>query len=149
MTSVPPLEEVNVFNIGGVFQGSVPLRTRAFETWPKSLHVACLHCGSECSGCPIPAVRFFETQLNLFWVFGPFCSPPCAFGYITENESSAGSKQMALTVHVLRTYFGVTDISIAPPRGSHQRYGGPLSDVHFKGLANVGVIDVLSPPFVA
>ena len=69
MTSVPPLEHVTIQNIGGVFQGHVPLRTRAFDIWPKEVPFDCLHCGSSCKDAtPIPAVKFFEPQLNVFWV---------------------------------------------------------------------------------
>jgi hypothetical protein len=103
MTSVPPLENVSIHNIAGVFRGATPLRTRAFVSWPSSLEVCCLHCGSACDmGPPLPAVKFFEPQLNVYWVYGPFCSAPCSLGYITENEGTSGSKQMALTIVVHR-----------------------------------------------
>ena len=68
MTSVPPLENVDIYNIRGIFQGNTPLRTKAFEAWPMHVDLDCLHCGSKVSGPPIPAVKFFETQLNVFWV---------------------------------------------------------------------------------
>lgn len=68
MTSVPPLENVTIANIRGIFQGNTPLRTKAFESWPTHVNLDCLHCGSSVMGTPIPAIKFFETQLNVFWV---------------------------------------------------------------------------------
>ena len=97
----------------------------------------------------MPAVRFFEPQLNVFWVYGPFCSAPCSFGYIAEHEASSSSKQLSLTSFVMRTYFKVHDIQIAPPRAAHQRYGGPLNDLQFRGIPERGVLDVVYPPFVS
>ena len=56
---------------------------------------------------------------------------------------------MALTIVVHRQYFGIQDITIAPPRSAHIRYGGPLSDMAFRGLAETAIRDVVSPPFVS
>lgn len=150
MTSVPPLDKVSISNIGGVFQGHVPLRTRAFEAWPKEVPFDCLHCGSSCKDAtPIPAVKFFEPQLNVFWVYGPFCRSSCAFGFIAEHEASSASKQLALTAHVLRNQFGVHVIHMAPPRSAHKRQGGPLDDLEFHQFSERGVREVLVPPFVS
>lgn len=150
MTSVPPEEGISVRAIQAMFQGHVPLRSRAIPEWPASMsHLSCLHCGGLCDvGPPIPAVHHYEQQLAHFWIFGPFCRSSCAFGYICERDSSVATKQMAATAEALRRYFGVSAIRIAPPRAAHQRYGGPLSDHEFHGLTGFTCLRVVQPPFV-
>jgi len=148
MTSVPPVENISVAHVSGIFSGKLPLRTSSVASWPHTMdHLQCLHCGGQCSvGPPVPAARLYEIQTDQYWVYGPFCRPCCAVGYICENDST--SKQLAPTVELLRRYFGVRDTVVAPPRSAHARFGGPLHDADFYGLSGYEVKSVLQPPFV-
>ena len=148
MTSVPPIDNISVAHVSGIFSGQMPLRTSVISKWPLSMpELQCLHCGGLCdAGPPIPAARLYEIQVDQYWVFGPFCRPCCAVGHICENDST--SKQLAPTVELLRRYFGVRDTIVAPPRCAHKRFGGPLSDVDFYGLSGFRVSHVVQPPFV-
>lgn len=148
MTSVPPIENISVVHIAGIFSGRLPLRTSSVVSWPVAMpQLQCLHCGGQCSvGPPVPAARLYEIQTDQYWVYGPFCRPCCAVGYICENDST--SKQLAPTVELLRRYFSVRDTVVAPPRSAHVRFGGPLNDSDFYGLSNYQVKSVLQPPFV-
>ena len=148
MTSVPPVDNISVSHISGVFSGQLPLRTTTITSWPKTMpELQCLHCGGQCDdGPPIPAARLYEIQVDQYWVYGPFCRPCCAVGHICEND--VASRQLAPTVELLRRFFGVRDTVVAPPRCAHKRFGGPLNDADFYGLSGFSVKHVLQPPFV-
>jgi len=148
MTSVPPQENLDIRHMFGLFHGVIPLRTRTVKDWPSSVpHLQCLHCGGHCNvGPPLPAARQYDSQNDQYWVYGPFCRPCCAFGYICENDST--SKQLAPTYEVLRRYFGLTKIVVAPPRGAQMRFGGPLTDSEFYGTSGYACLTTLQPPFV-
>ena len=148
MTSVPPEEGQSIQNIYNIFAGDIPLRTKTIGEWPMRMpELQCLHCGGLCDiGPPVPIARHYEAQLDLYWVFGPFCRPCCAFGYICETDST--SKQLAPTAELMRRYFGFTSLQVAPPRAAHKRFGGPLSDGDFYGSTGYTCIKTLQPPFV-
>lgn len=148
MTSVPPSENLLVAHIHGIFAGRIPLRTQHIAGWPeKAPQLQCLHCGGACdAGPPVPVARHYETQHNLYWVFGPFCRPCCAFGYVCETDST--SKQLAPTVELMRRYFGLKKVRVAPPRCAHVRFGGALRDADFYGDSGYTCVATLQPPFV-
>jgi hypothetical protein len=148
MTSVPPTEDLLLTHMFGMFHGVIPLRKRHILQWPTNVsHLQCLHCGGQCSaGPPVPAVRQYEIQNDQYWVYGPFCRPCCAFGWICETDTT--SKQLAPTAELLRRYFGLKKIVVAPPRCAHQRFGGPLTDYQFYGESGYTVLTTLQPPFV-
>jgi len=94
----------------------------------------------------VPAARQYECQADQYWVFGPFCRPCCALGYICENDST--SRQLAPTVELLRRFFGMHEPYVAPPRGAHMRFGGFLGDSDFYGTSGYTALKTLQPPFV-
>jgi len=148
MTSVPHEDNLSIQHVQNMFAGSMPLRTKYIEHWPQTRSdLQCLHCGGQCiSGPPIPAVRNYELQLDIYWVYGPFCRPCCALGFICESDAT--SKQIAPTIELLRRFFGMEQVVIAPPRSSHYRFGGPLSDADFYGSSGYTCLKTLQPPFV-
>lgn len=148
MTSVPPTDDVLVAHVHGLFGGRIPLRTLQITSWPSSMpHLQCMHCGGQCdAGPPVPAARHYDSQQDQYWVYGPFCRPCCAFGYICEHDST--SKQLAATAEMLRRYFGLRNITVAPPRGAHKRFGGPLNDADFYGESGFVCLTTVQPPFV-
>jgi len=148
MTNVPPDDSLILKNIYGLFNGLTPLRTRQIKAWPSQMsHLTCLHCGGLCNvGSPLPAARQYDAQNDQYWLYGPFCRPCCSFGYICEIDST--SKQLAPTAELLRKFFGVQTIFVAPPRAAHQRFGGPLSDSEFYGTSGFTCLTTLQPPFV-
>ena len=147
MTSVPPSDDLIVKHIHGLFSGRVPLRTSSISSWPTNAsHLQCLHCGSACTLQPVPAARKYDTLNDSYWIYGPFCRPCCSLGYICENDST--SKQLAPTVELLRRFFGLKDVHVAPPRQTHRNFGGPLSDSEFYGNTGFSNITNVQPPFV-
>ena len=152
MTSVPSTERQSIVHINGLFSGlfsgKVPLRKALIKEWPRNAeHLQCLHCGGQCdAGAPMPAARFYESQIDQYWLYGPFCRPCCSLGYICETDST--SKQLAPTVELLRKYFGSTSMHVAPPRAAHKRFGGPLGDSDFYGQSGYVGLTTLQPPFV-
>lgn len=44
---------------------------------------------------------------------------------------------------MLRDFFGISDVTVAPPRAAHPRFGGTLDNFH-----TTATVDVLDPPFV-
>lgn len=148
MTSVPPNDDLSINHIHGIFAGKIPLRTSHVKSWPGTLeHLQCLHCGGPCNfGPPVPVARHYDSQIDQYWVFGPFCRPSCSLGHICETDST--SKQLSATVELMRRYFGIREVTIAPPRASHWRFGGPLSDFDFYGSSGYACTTTLQPPFV-
>lgn len=148
MSSVPSSEKLSVYHINGLFSGQIPLRKSMIKEWPHSCaQLQCLHCGGCCThGPPVPATRFYDSQVDQYWLYGPFCRPCCSLGYICEYDNT--SKQLAPTIELLRRYFGISDIKVAPPRASHQRFGGPLNDADFYGTSGFVSLNTLQPPFV-
>lgn len=107
---------------------------------------ACLHCGHELSSgedkttidertTMTNAVPIAKYKLDgLYWVFGQFCSAPCALGYVQEH--TMGPQVMTWTRTMLSTVFDVKEpMTVAPPRFMLQRYGGPLSSDTWKRTA--------------
>jgi len=147
MTTVPPENNLIISHIHGMFSGKIPLRTSTISSWPEKCSLQCLHCGGLCDvGPPIPAARHYDSQQDQFWVYGPFCRPCCALGYICETDST--SKQLSSTVELMRRYFSCNNFTIAPPRASHWRFGGPLNDSEFYSLSGYCTLNTLQPPFV-
>lgn len=148
MTSVPPKEGLLIDHVFGVFSGRVPLRTLSMRSWPESMPgLQCLHCGGPCnSGPPVPACRQYDSVTDQYWVYGPFCRPACALGSICETDSTA--KQLAASAEMLRRFFGLKVMTVAPPRAAHWRFGGPLNDFDFYGHSGYTCLTTVQPPFV-
>jgi hypothetical protein len=146
MTSVPPPKETQIISINGPFECKIPLRTRHIS-WPQNTTALCHHCAGSCDrGPPLPAVRYYDSQNQVYWIYGPFCCSSCVFGHICENYNS---KQLSATHTVLREYFGIMDVKAGPPRSAHERFGGPLSDADFYNYGpSKQILDELEPPFV-
>lgn len=135
MTTVPPPSNL-------IFTEIKRLGTLGAVKYEASPHAKCLHCADGCDHS-IPAAKYFDTQKNQYWVFGPFCSSPCVYGYLCEHNAS--SKQIATTHAMLRDYYGITKVTIAPPREAHERFGGSYAPDVFYGT---NTLDVVEPPFV-
>ena len=148
MTSVPPIDHISVRHIQGLFSGRIPLRTSAISSWPSSAaHLQCLHCGGVCNaGPPVPAARQYDSMTDTYWVYGPFCRPCCALGHICEHDTT--SRQMAPSMELLRRFFGMVRVHVAPPRQAHVRFGGPLADGDFYGHTGYATLTTVQPPFV-
>lgn len=143
MTSIPPPDASLRFK--HILEGPLPLGTK-HVTWPTTTLAVCLHCAGQCTRGPaLPATKYFDPQKNHFWIYGPFCTPECVFGYICEHNGS--SKQIAVSHTVLRDYFGIHKVVISPPRAAHVRFGGTITDADFHGAFH-DTKEVLEPPFV-
>ena len=82
----------------------------------------CLHCGDEFTSA-IPIAKFKND--GKFWVFGQFCGPPCAFGYLREHNENP--QVFAWTREMLHSVFGITEkVTVSPPRFMLKRYGGAM-----------------------
>lgn len=114
-------------------QTKLPLRSRPLESWPERCAGDCLQCGEAIGSRALPACNYKE--LERYWVFGQFCRPCCALGYVLEHWGEAGStRSMVWTRQMLSSVFGVpSSCSPSPPRFMLQRYGGPLSLETFYG----------------
>jgi hypothetical protein len=118
---------------GAGAQTKLPLRSRPLESWPESCAGDCLQCGERIDGRALPACNYKE--LERYWVFGQFCRPCCALGYVLEHWGEAGAtRSMVWTRQMLSAVFGVpSSCSPSPPRFMLQRYGGPLDLPTFYG----------------
>jgi len=82
----------------------------------------CLHCGDAFTSA-VPIAKFKND--GKFWVFGQFCAPPCAFGYLREHNENP--QVFAWTREMLHTVFGITEkVTVSPPRFMLKRYGGAM-----------------------
>jgi hypothetical protein len=123
----------------------IPLKSRDIAEWPKTTSALCLHC-SEKIDHPLPAVKYHDTHDDKYWVYGYFCRPCCSLAYVQEQPGDF-SRCLAWTQQVLRNYFGVKDMSAAPPRCALKKFGGSMSLSEFYGESNTFVA-MHAPPFV-
>lgn len=135
MTTVPPPNNL-------VFKELQDVGILGAAKYKQTPGAQCLHCSETCD-TNLPAAKYFDSQKNQYWVFGPFCSSPCVYGYLCEHNAT--SKQIATTHSMLRDYFGITKVTIAPPREAHQRFGGSFKTNEFQ---QTNALDVIEPPFV-
>ena len=105
--------------------GSGKASTLALPIEWKTPSGDCLHCGDAFTSA-IPIAKF-KTD-GKFWVFGQFCGPPCAFGYMREHNENP--QVYAWTREMLHSVFGITEkITVTPPRFMLKRYGGSMDKV--------------------
>uniref|UniRef100_A0A6C0BN23 MYM-type domain-containing protein n=1 Tax=viral metagenome TaxID=1070528 RepID=A0A6C0BN23_9ZZZZ len=118
--------------------------------WPQSCEIACWHDGETFDSTPIPIVTDYDQQLDLYSVYGVFCSPNCAFTYIIEQEPYLTTRRMLYMNHMLRNVFQIhSPVKPAPPRIRLQRFGGDLTIEQFRNNFHQLQIRVVKPPFLA
>jgi hypothetical protein len=121
------------------------IKSRELSDWPKSTSALCLHCAEPIEK-PLPAVKYHDTHEDKYMVYGYFCRPCCSFAYVQEQPGDT-ARCLAWTQHVLRTYFGVTNMASAPPRCALNKFGGSMTLSEFYGDNSVFVA-IHAPPFV-
>ena len=129
---------------------SVPLTTRSISEWPKTTKALCLHCAEPCNSPPLPAVKYYDSQEQKFWVYGFFCRPCCVLAFVQEHPHTDTTRCLMWSQSILKKYFGAGKMDSAPPRSALIKFGGKLTleqfygddsgASHFKGLH--------TPPFV-
>lgn len=53
---------------------TIPLKTKLIDNWPTSTDALCLHCAESCPSAPLPAVKYYDSHEDKFWVYGFFLS---------------------------------------------------------------------------
>ena len=129
----PAARKATASFVGHTAHGPLPMRSKPLDDWPKSCDGDCLHCGQTIEGRPLPASNYKEA--GKYWVFGQFCRPCCALGYVLEHWGEAGAARCIVwTREMLANVFGVPrGRAPAPPRFMLAKYGGPLSFAEFYG----------------
>lgn len=129
----PAARKATASFVGHTAHGPLPMRSKPLDDWPQSCDGDCLHCGQTIEGRPLPASNYKEA--GKYWVFGQFCRPCCAFGYVLEHWGEAGAARCIVwTREMLANVFGVPrGRAPAPPRFMLAKYGGPLSFAEFYG----------------
>ena len=111
-------------------------RPRPVQVYER--HGDCLHCGDAL----VQAYPIAKFKVDLkFWVFGQFCSPGCAMGYI--REANLGPQVMNWTRQMLTNVFHVTNFQVSPPRFMLKRYGGSMEKPQW---AATDFIQMKNPP---
>lgn len=83
----------------------------------------CLHCCDALEDTCVPIAKYKLD--DSFWVFGQFCSPECALGYV--REGMLGAQVQTWTTSMLAAVFKCPlPITSAPPRFMLRRFGGSL-----------------------
>ena len=129
----PAARKATASFVGHTAHGPLPMRSKPLDDWPQSCDGDCLHCGQSIEGRPLPASNYKEA--GKYWVFGQFCRPCCALGYVLEHWGEAGAARCIVwTREMLANVFGVPrGRAPAPPRFMLAKYGGPLSFAEFYG----------------
>jgi hypothetical protein len=129
----PAARKATASFVGHTAHGPLPMRSKPLDNWPQSCDGDCLHCGQNIEGRPLPASNYKEA--GKYWVFGQFCRPCCALGYVLEHWGEAGAARCIVwTREMLANVFGVPrGRAPAPPRFMLAKYGGPLSLLEFYG----------------
>lgn len=143
--SLTKLSRLIPLHIGDV----IPLKTEALMNWPNSITCLCLHCSEKIPGTPLPAVKYYDSHDNKFWVYGYFCRPCCSLAYVQDHPNTDTARCIIWTQAVLRNIFGFKDkITPAPPRCALQKYGGQLNINDFYGESEIKFKQIHNPPFV-
>ena len=128
---------------------TIPSKTKSLANWPKSLNVHCLHCAELIEQTPLPAVKYYESQEDKYWVYGYFCRPCCSLAYVKEQQSTDVTRCLIWTQNLLRNFFGykISEMRPAPPRCTMEKFGGSLSLKEFYGECGTVFKSLISPPF--
>jgi hypothetical protein len=123
----------SVHNDRAIFSANkVPLAFhKPLDTWPLECDGDCLHCGDVIHTHPIPIAKYKID--NRFWVFGQFCSPGCALGYV--REANLGCQVESWTRAMFFGVFGIhEEFRVCPPRFTLKKYGGGMTKESWKPL---------------
>lgn len=128
---------------------TIPLKTEVLKNWPVTTKFLCLHCSESIPGVPLPAVKYYDSHDNKFWVYGFFCRPCCCLAYVQEHPNTDTPRCIIWTQAVLRNIFKFDTVIIpAPPRCALKKYGGKLSLNDFYGTDEIKFKAIHNPPFV-
>lgn len=127
---------------------NVPLSTRTISQWPKTTKALCLHCAEACNSPPLPAVKYYDSQEQKFWVYGFFCRPCCVLAYVQEHPHTDTTRCLMWSQSILKRYFGVEKMEAAPPRSALIKFGGKLTLEQFYGDSGHQFKALHVPPFV-
>jgi hypothetical protein len=121
-----------------VYAVQTPLtQPRPVSSWPPCIQGDCLHCGDTLSKELYPIAKFKAE--NKFWVFGQFCSPCCALGYI--REINLGCQVETWTRAMLQNVFAIHKFNVCPPRFCLKRYGGSMDKEVWKTIDFAAIIE--------
>lgn len=127
---------------------NIPLRTKLID-WKEKTDALCLHCSESCPGIPFPAVKYHDSKEDKYWIYGFFCRPCCALGYIQEHPTTESGRCLLWTQTIFRKYFNISEeLFSAPPRHCLQKYGGNMTLEDFYGKCGYKFKQMNSPPFV-
>jgi len=126
---------------------AVPLKTLKIDDWPSKTEALCLHCAEPCPSAPLPAVKYYDSHEDKYWVYGFFCRPCCSLAHVNEQANIDNSRCLLWTQSVLKTYFNASG-SPSPPRAMLKKFGGKLTLSEFYGDDGSEFKCVISPPFV-
>lgn len=132
---------------------------------PEEMPSECPHCSEAFSPDRVPVPVAMEKDLtseygslsNKYNIFGIFCRPACALGYLHERSQGLDSRSWSLTICMLHECFGVPLECLKPalPRIVLKKCGGTLdlrestdasifyNDDHFEN------VKILKKPFVS
>jgi hypothetical protein len=121
----------NVKSERAIFSVSeTPLASCKAVDWDTNRQGDCLHCG-DCLNQAVPIAKYKVDAK--FWIFGQFCSPGCALGYI--REASLGCQVESWTRAMFMTVFGFQEeFKVCPPRFTLKKYGGSMTKESWKPL---------------
>jgi len=111
---------------------------------------ACWHCVHTFETTPIPVVNDYYQDLDLYSVYGIFCSANCAKAYLIEREPYLTSRRMLYFHHMLRNVFGIhSAVKPAPPTIRLRMFGGTLTIQQFRANFHMVRVRIVKPPFVS
>jgi hypothetical protein len=111
---------------------------KSVNCWPPSaIKGDCLHCGDALESQVYPVAKYkADTK---FWIFGQFCTPSCALGYV--REMGMGCQVEAWTRSMLSQLFGITQFQVCPPRFCLKKYGGGMEKILWKDLNFASIVE--------
>ena len=116
---------------------------------PEKTNVACWWCTHNFEGQPIFLPDSYTD--NHYHVFGCFCSFECAAAYNIDTDDYKVWDRYSLLKKLHNTVYKNKILSIAPPRESLKKFGGPLSIEEFRKTSSKADKNVrfIMPPMVS
>lgn len=123
--------------------------TNGIVVIPEKTNVACWWCTHNFETSPVFLPDSYVD--NQYHVFGCFCSFECAAAYNIDSDDYKVWDRYSLLKKLHNSVYKNKSLSIAPPRESLKKFGGPLSIEEFRRTASKADKNVrfIMPPMVS
>ena len=119
---------------------------------PDQVETACFWCCHGFNWKPVVIPCTYDEPHNIYKVYGNFCTPECAMGYLLNEQIDMNSRWERISwLHHIYCIGGMQRIYPAPGRETLKMFGGVYDIDEFRGLciSRKLRVDINYPPMVS